>query len=126
MLAQVSHTVIYSDSTYYAAFPSIVRRPDGELIVAFRRAPDRRRLYAASVTHCDPNSYLVMVRSHDGGQTWSCEPEIIHSRPLGGSQDPCLNTLDDGSLLLSSYAWTLAPPEGIERGLTEHSVRVDR
>ena len=33
--------VIYSDEAFYAAFPSIVERPDGELLVAFRRAPDR-------------------------------------------------------------------------------------
>ena len=34
--------VIYRDERFYAAFPSIVRRrEDGELLVAFRRAPDR-------------------------------------------------------------------------------------
>ena len=34
--------VIYRDDKFYSSFPSIVCRPDGELIVAFRRAPDRR------------------------------------------------------------------------------------
>jgi hypothetical protein len=123
MLSPVGHTIVYRDPTYYAAFPSAVCRPDGELMVAFRRAPDRRRLHATSVTHCDPNSYLVMVRSDDGGQTWSHEPELIYAHPFGGSQDPCLNALDDGSLLLSSYAWMLVPPEEIEHGLGERGVR---
>jgi len=33
---------IYSDEKFYSAFPSIVCRPNGDLIVAFRRAPERR------------------------------------------------------------------------------------
>jgi hypothetical protein len=71
MLAPVGNTAIHSDPLFYAAFPSILSRPSGELIVAFRRASHRRRLYAASVTHCAPDSYLGFVGSHDAGQTWS-------------------------------------------------------
>lgn len=110
---------IYADDAYYAAFPSIVARPDGELLLAFRRAPERRRYFAPHVSHCDPNSYLVMVRSHDHGETWSREPELIFAHPLGGSQDPCMVALDDGSLLLTSYAWMLVPPEGIPQASPE-------
>lgn len=106
--------VIYSDENYYAAFPSIVSCPDGELLVAFRRAPERRKYFAPGCTHCDPNSYLVLVRSRDLGRTWSKEPEWIYAHPLGGSQDPCMVQLDDGSLLVTSYAWMLLPQEGIE------------
>lgn len=107
--------VIYQDPEYYAAFPSIVSRPDGELLVAFRRAPDRRAYGAPGCTHCDPNSYLVLVRSRDLGRTWSTEPESIYAHPLGGSQDPCMVQLDDGSLLVTSYAWMLLPAEGVEQ-----------
>jgi sialidase-1 len=96
---------IYDDARFYSAFPSIVRRPDGELIVAFRRAPDRRALGEKGVSHTDPNSYLVLVRSGDNGRTWSQEPELIFAHPFGGSQDPCLLQLRDGTLLCSSYAW---------------------
>lgn len=107
--------LIYQDSQFYAAFPSIVCRPDGELLVAFRRAPDRRRFGAPGCTHCDPNSYLVLVRSRDLGRTWSAEPELIYAHPFGGSQDPCMVQLDDGTLLVTSYAWMLLPAEGVER-----------
>jgi len=107
--------LIYEDERFYAAFPSIVARPDGELLVAFRRAPDRRQFGAGGCTHCDPNSYLALVRSRDLGRTWSAEPELIYAHPFGGSQDPCMVQLDDGSLLVTSYAWMLLPEQGVER-----------
>ena len=99
--------VIYQDDKFYSSFPSIVRRPDGELLVAFRRAPERRMLGEASTSHTDPNSYLVLVRSRDGGKTWSQTPELIYANPFGGSQDPCMVQLRDGSILCSSYGWAL-------------------
>ncbi|MBI2424784.1 MAG: exo-alpha-sialidase [Candidatus Hydrogenedentes bacterium] len=97
--------VIYSDDRFYAAFPSVVQRPDGELIVAFRRAPERRFLGESGSNHTDPNSYLVTVRSTDYGETWTQEPELLFAHPFGGSQDPCMIQLHDGSILCSSYGW---------------------
>ena len=113
-MRKLEDIVIYSDEHYYAAFPSIVSCPDGELLVAFRRAPERRKYFAPGCTHSDPNSTLVLVRSRDLGRTWSTEPELIYAHPLGGSQDPCMVRLDDGSLLVTSYAWMLLPQAGIE------------
>ena len=89
-LVKEKDIVIYQDERFYSAFPSIIMRPDGELITAFRRAPERRYLGEASTDHTDPNSYLVLVRSQDNGETWSTEPELIFAHPFGGSQDPCL------------------------------------
>lgn len=120
----LEHTTIYADPAYYAAFPSIVARPDGELLVAFRRAPDRRRFFAGRHTHTDPNSYLVLVRSQDAGRTWTREPELIYAHPFGGSQDPCMVQLQDGSLLVSSYAWMLLPEEGVSQAAAEPRWRV--
>ncbi len=106
-IAKVEDIVIYKDDRFHAAFPSIVRRPDGELLVAFRRAPERRFFGEKNTTHTDPNSYLVSVRSKDGGRTWSQEPELIFAHPFGGSQDPCMLQLRDNSILCSSYGWAL-------------------
>lgn len=111
---KISDVVIYSDERFYSAFPSIVRLRNGELIVAFRRAPERRRLGAKGVSHSDPNSQLVLVRSRDDGRTWSREPQLIHAHPLGGSQDPCLIELRDGTLLCSSYLWIWLDPAARE------------
>ena len=114
-MKKLQDVVIYSHEDYYSTFPSVVSRPDGELLVAFRRAPDRRKYFAPGCIHTDPNSYLVMVRSRDLGLTWSQEPELIYAHPLGGSQDPCMVQLDDGMLIVSSYLWMLLPEAGIEK-----------
>lgn len=95
--------VIYSDGRFYSAFPSAVRRRSGELIVALRRAPERRRLGARGVSHTDANSQLMLVRSFDGGWSWTREPELVFAHPLCGSQDPCLLGLSDGTVLCASY-----------------------
>lgn len=68
-IRKLKDVVVYQDDQFYSAFPSIVRRRDGELLVAFRRAPDRRRLGENNISHTDPNSYLVLVRSRDDGAT---------------------------------------------------------
>jgi hypothetical protein len=107
-LRKIKDLVIYEDVNYYSTFPSIVRRPDGEYLLAFRRAPDRRLMGEKHNIHCDPNSYLVMLRSPDG-ETWTHDPELIYAYPFGGSQDPCLLQLRNGDLLCTSYAWTLKP-----------------
>lgn len=118
-MKKIDDIVIYRDDRYYSAFPSIVRRPDGELIVAFRRAPERRP-YGGQCTHADPNSQLVLVRSTDNGRTWAEKPGLIHAHAMGGSQDPCLVQLADGTILCSSYLWVLLSASA------EHPPRANR
>src|SRR5688572_33458700 len=77
----LEHVVVYEDPKFYAAFPSVVRRPDGELLLAFRRAPERRP-FGEAVSHSDANSHLVSVRSADGGRTWAKEPQLVHAHPF--------------------------------------------
>ncbi|PWJ58156.1 BNR repeat protein [Dyadobacter jejuensis] len=109
-IKKIKDIVIYKDDTYFSAFPSVIKRPDGELVVAFRRAPDRKIFGESHTNHVDPNSYLVMVRSRDGEQ-WSPTPELLYAHPLGGSQDPCLLQLQDGSILCTSYGWAFVKSE---------------
>ncbi|HIG31322.1 MAG TPA: exo-alpha-sialidase [Verrucomicrobiales bacterium] len=106
-LVKEKDIVIYSDDQFHSAFPSVVRRPDGELIVAFRRAPDRKVFGEKGTGHTSPNSYLVEVRSMDNGNTWTTAPSLILAHPFGGSQDPCMIQLTDESLLCTSYGWAL-------------------
>src|SRR4029079_297887 len=84
---KIKDLIVYQDERFYCAFPSVVCRSDGELLVAFRRAPDRKSLGEDRNSHTDPNSYLVLVRSRDNARTWSAEPELIFAHPYGGSQD---------------------------------------
>jgi sialidase-1 len=112
---KIRDTVIYQDPKFYASFPSVVRRPDGEVIVAFRRAPSRVALGEKANSHVDPNSYLVSVRSRDGGATWGTVPDLIYAHPTGGSQDPCLLQLRDGTLLCASYGWQFLQPDVVAK-----------
>jgi len=112
---KIKDIVIYQDENFYSSFPSIVRRRDSELLVAFRRAPERRQLGEKRCSHTDPNSQLVLVRSHDGGRTWSHEPELIFANPFGGSQDPCMVQLRDGTLVCTTYSWALVPTDFASR-----------
>lgn len=111
-IRKIKDVVIYEDELFYSTFPSVIKRPDGELFVAFRRAPDRRLFGEKGYSHIDPNSYLVMVRSNDV-ENWTKEPELIYAHPFGGSQDPCLLQLRDGTLLCASYGWAAMKPEMI-------------
>ncbi len=48
-MKKIEDTIVYRNRSFYCAFPSVVCLPDGELIVAFRRAPNRKR-FGASLT----------------------------------------------------------------------------
>jgi hypothetical protein len=109
---KIKDLVIYEDPLYYSSFPSVIKRPSGEFIVAFRRAPDRKIFGESGTSHVDPNSYLVMVRSADG-EKWTDLPELIYAHPFGGSQDPCLLQLRDGTLICTSYGWAFVREDGL-------------
>ena len=111
-IRKIKDILIYQDTAFYSSFPSVVKKPNGELLVAFRRAPDRKIFGEKGTGHTDPNSYLVMLRSKNG-ETWTKKPELIYAHPYGGSQDPCLLQLRDGTLLCASYGWAFVRPDGI-------------
>lgn len=112
---KVRDLVIYGDARFHCAFPSVVQRPDGELLVSFRRAPNRLAFGEKDNNHVDPNSYLVGVRSRDSGATWTPPPELIYAHAIGGSQDPGLLQLRDGTLLCTSYGWTFMRPDAVSK-----------
>jgi sialidase-1 len=111
-VVKVKDVMIYQDERFHSAFPSIIKLPEGELCVAFRRAPDRKIFAEKGTNHVDPNSYLMMVRSKDA-ENWTKDPELIYAHPFGGSQDPSLIQLRDGTILCPSYGWAFVRPNGI-------------
>jgi hypothetical protein len=113
-IRKIKDVIIYSDSSFHSAFPSIIRKHNGELMLAFRRAPNRRVFGESYTNHVDPTSQLMSVTSADGGNTWSKEPQLLYAYPFGGSQDPCLLQLKDGTLLCASYAWAFPRKEGFD------------
>src|SRR3954463_9654458 len=75
-LRKVRDIVIYQDARFHAAFPSVVKRADGTLYVAFRRAPDRVALGETKTSHVDAASQLVRVTSRDG-ESWTADPTLL-------------------------------------------------
>ena len=123
-LKKVRDLILYGDSSFYAAFPSVIKKPDGELLVAFRRAPNRKIFGEAGSNHVDPNSYLMSISSSDHGESWS-KPELLYAHPFGGSQDPCLLQLSNRSILCTSYGWAFVRPDGLAKLKTPYAAAKD-
>ena len=91
--------VVYKDEKYYSSFPCVEKLANDELIVIFRRAPQREP-YSS---HLDSESAAVLVRSEDGGNTWAA-PELVYKKKYG-VQDPSVRKLKDGTLISSFFQW---------------------
>ena len=76
----------------YVAWPTIARRPDGELLVVF--SGDREE-------HVCPYGKTELIRSRDAGETWS-RPEVINNSPLD-DRDAGIIVLKSGTLVMSSF-----------------------
>jgi hypothetical protein len=91
-------------ASYHVAFPSICRRPDGELLIVYREG----------LTHAagqDPRDGRVMlVRSSDQGATWSA-PETIVDSDDWDDRNAAIACFADGTLLVCWDKWG-QDPEG--------------
>lgn len=106
-LTPVEHLTIYKDAGYNT-FPSVVKRPDGTMLLGFRQAPDRRPAYPHG--HIDPSSKAVTVSSRDGIH-WDAAAAVLYDHFLYGVQDPCLNQLRNGTLLATFFMWKVMDPD---------------
>ena len=88
----ISTKVIAKAENKYLAWPTIIRRKSGELLVVF--SGDR-------LLHCCPYGKTVLMRSSDNGETWS-EPEVITDTPLDDRDAGILET-DKGTLIVSHF-----------------------
>lgn len=61
VIQKIKDIVIYTDSNFHSAFPSVIKRSNGDLVVAFRRAPNRSIFGEKKTNHVDPTSQLMMV-----------------------------------------------------------------
>ena len=84
--------VICKEPGDYIGWPTIAREADGELLTVF--SGDRE-------THFCPYGKNQMVRSHDGGETWS-SPETINSTPLD-DRDTGIVVLRSGAIVMSWF-----------------------
>ncbi|MBK5920551.1 hypothetical protein CCR80_05785 [Rhodothalassium salexigens] len=104
--------VLYRDPRFYSAFPSLAALGDGRLLLAFRRAPDHRHLFAPDqraeafdrVDHLHPKSHTALL---------PLGPDLAPAGPLTtlapeaetADQDSSLLRLSDGRLVHLSFRW---------------------
>ena len=98
---------IYRDGEY-AAFPNLARLSDGTVICAFRHAKERQAQYG-HVTHIDPTAKDVFITSPDGGRAFDSALHTIVDDPDASNQDPCVNVLSDGRIIVTYFRWDLCP-----------------
>ena len=76
----------------YIAWPTIARRPNGELLVSF--SGDRE-------AHRGPYGKNQIIRSHDSGESWSI-PETVNNSPLD-DRDPGILVTSSGTIIISWF-----------------------
>lgn len=109
----VSSRTIYCDGEY-VAFPNLARLKDGTVICAFRHAKDRRAEFGCA-THIDPTAKDVFITSPDGGRSFDPALHTIVDDEMS-EQDPCVNVLSDGRIIVTYFRWALCPiGEGARR-----------
>ncbi|MEX0642797.1 MAG: sialidase family protein [Pirellulales bacterium] len=82
--------VISWESDKYHGWPTIARRADGELLLA----------YSGREEHACPFGRLELMRSKDGGRTWSW-PQVIYDSPVDDRDGGIIETAK-GSLLITT------------------------
>ena len=76
----------------YIGWPTVCRAQNGELIVVFSGDRDE---------HVCPFGKSQLIRSADGGQTWSAPVNICNT--ILDDRDAGIVTLDDGSLVMAWF-----------------------
>lgn len=86
------HGIVHTDPERFQAWPSIDKRPNGELLVVFS---DR-------LHHIDPTGRIMLTRSRDGGHTWS-DAQVIYDSPLD-DRDPGVTILPDDTVIVTWFS----------------------
>ncbi len=95
--------VICKQPGSYVGWPTIARRPDGELLVGF--SGDRE-------AHRGPYGKNQIVRSSDDGETWS-PPETVNNSPLD-DRDTGLLVTRSGAVVMSWFTGASWRPRNLE------------
>lgn len=109
----MKNTIVYKDPNAYSCFPSIIKKDNGELLVAFRRAGgfSLEAVRQGKYDHVDKGARIAMCRSLDDGLTW--EPATIFPQfdLECGEQDPSIGLFDHDQLIINFFQWRVVPAE---------------
>lgn len=101
----LDHRLVHADRHAYCAHPHGVRLASGEIIVVFNRAPLREVILHPPQ---DPAFENVLIRSADGGLTWSA-PSVVPDYGWSGVECAGLTRLKDGRVLLNQWRFRWYP-----------------
>lgn len=84
-------------------FPDAVRLADGTIVLAYHLADG----------HTNADGIVRVVRSTDGGATWSAPVTVVAT--VGDNRDPKLSVLSDGTVLLTVFRtdWSTKPESNL-------------
>lgn len=105
MIEILERKCIYRDGEY-VSFPNLARLKDGSMICAFRHARERQKEYG-KVTHIDPTAKDVFISLSEQGEGGKQLHTIVDDEM--SDQDPCINVLRDGRIIVTYFRWALAP-----------------
>lgn len=113
----MTHDLLYKDPGAYSCFPALAADQKGKLWVSFRRAGgfSLEAVRQGQYDHVDKGARIAVLHSEDGGETWS-DPEILDAfDPERGEQDPSIQVLQDGVMMINFFQWYVVPEEEKDR-----------
>ncbi len=106
-----AHRVLYRSDRFFSAFPSVVQLPSGDVLLAFRRAPDHRWLLGEvgdqdmnSVDHVHFKSHIAL-RRFDGSAAPLGDATSMPMHGEAGDQDANLFVHSSGRLVQHGFLW---------------------
>lgn len=113
----MKHMILYKDTGAYSCFPAVAKTKDGTLWVSFRRAGgfSLRAVKEGKYDHVDKGARICLLKSEDDGKTWSDGMILPAFDPERGEQDPSIQALADGTLMINFFQWFVVPEEEKKR-----------
>jgi len=108
--------IVYrNEAPYCGPISMLLKLPDRELLLVFREARWRERH-----THMDPTTRTSLLRSRDGGQTWSSQV----TPDQAGGNGTAMSRLSDGTIIVNAYHHLFARMEEPVSGAEGAALRI--
>jgi sialidase-1 len=113
------HQTLYREKRFHAAFPSVIRFSDDNLLLAFRRARDGLWLVPEEkrrgidpfqrMDHMDSRSHIMLMELNAHGENQVGDLDVLPMDPEAGDQDPSLLLLPNDDVFLAAFSWYPLP-----------------
>lgn len=124
------HRTYFRDKRFFAAFPSVVALPDGDILLAFRRAPDHRWMFGDmeetafdAVDHVHFRSHVALQRLGPNLKPKGAL-QCLPAHPEAADQDANLFVTRSGRLIQYGFMWYPVPAKDV-RGLEDAGLAIN-